>query len=218
MCLAIAPDNRSNNGIIARVWRLVSSSPFRLLGVCALVHSLVLGGLLLYDITAAGDTNVAAYLFGLTYGIFSLLAFGYILTLLPQKYSLSPVHYGRYNTIYLFMMTGLGVLEAGIFFDSHWIFTGMLLLVPAWLIALQSVKHLHTWMNSAVHQLGQALRLLLSLNFITLGLSLTGQFYSAGILVILALSFSIFLVWPLLIGVSLALVYSSPAKGRAVSL
>jgi hypothetical protein len=218
MCLAIAPNNRSNNGIIARLWRLVSSSPFRLLGVCALTHSLILGGLLLHDITTAGNINVAAYLFGLNYGIFSLLCFGYLLTSLPQKYSLSPVHYGRYNTIYLFMMTGLGVLEGGIFFDSQWIFTGMLLLVPAWLIALQSVKHLHTWMNSAVHRLGKALRLLLFFNFITLGLSILGQFYSASMLVILAMSSSILLVWPPLIGVSLALVYSAPAKGRVVSL
>ena len=226
MCLAIAPNRKLSNGVTSRMWRAVSSTPLRLLSFCALIHSLVLGGLLMHNMAAGSLVNMHVYMFGLTYGILALLAFGYILNWIPRKYSLSPVHFGRYNLIYLFMMIALGILEIGIFFSSifssifssNWILAGMLLFIPAWLVALQSLWNLHTWINSDAQQPSKILMLLLSLNFINLSLSLLGQIFSASMLTTLATSSSALLVWPLLVVAALILILTAPAKGRVISL
>lgn len=91
MCLAIAPNQKLNNGYFNRIWRIVSSTPLRLFSFCVFIHSPVLG---------------------------------YLLTWLPKKYSLTPIHYGQYNVIYLFVMIGLGALEVGIFFSNNWVLAG----------------------------------------------------------------------------------------------
>jgi len=120
------------------------------------------------------------------------------------------------------MMIALGILEIGIFFSSifssNWILAGMLLFIPAWLVALQSLWNLHTWINSDAQQLSKILMLLLSLNFINLSLSLLGQIFSASMLTTLATSSSALLVWPLLVVAALILILTAPAKGRVISL
>lgn len=217
MCLAIAPNQKLNNSILSRLWRIVSSTPLRLFSFCAFIHSLVLGGLYMHNTAAGVHINLHAYMFGFTYGILALLAYGYLLTWLPNKFSLSPIHYGRYNVIYLLMMIGLGTLEAGILFSNNWIMAGMLLFIPAWLLALQCLRDIHIWINSDAQQISRVLMLLLSFNFISLSLSILGQLYSSGELTALATSSSIFLIWPLLVVAALVLLLNAPAKGRVIS-
>lgn len=218
MCLAVAPNQNSRNGFISQIWRRIAATPIRLLTLCALFHIAVFGGLLMHDIAAATTINTHAYMFVLAYGIFALLAFGYLLTWLPRRFSLSPVHYARYNGIYLFTMAALVTIEISLYSASDWIFAGMLLLVPAWLIALQSLWHLHSWLNANVQAFSRVLMLLLALNFICLALSITGQLVSADMLTIFAISSSNLLVWPLLLLTSLVLFLIAPAKGRIISL
>ena len=218
MCLAVAPNQNSRNGLISRMWQRVASTPLRLLTLCALIHVAVFSGLLMRDIAAGTIINTHAYMFVLAYGILASLAFGYLLTWLPRRFSLSPVHYARYSGIYLFMMAALVTIEISLYFASNWIFAGMLLLVPAWLIALQSLWHLHSWINASVQPFSRVLMLLLTINFICLSLSITGQFVSADMLTIIAISSSTLLVWPLLLLTSLVLFLIAPAKGRIISL
>lgn len=218
MCLAIAPNRKVSNGVFSRVWRAVSSTPLRLLSFCALMHALILGGLFIHKLTAASLVNMHAFMLGISFGIAALLAYGYLLTWIPRKYSLSPVHYGRYNLIYLFMMIALAVLEIGIFFSSSWILAGMLLFIPAWLVALQSLWNLHIWINSDVQLLSKILMLLLSFNFINLCLSILGLIFSASMLTTLATSASTLLVWPSLVAAALIFLLTAPAKGRVISL
>ena len=45
MCLAVAPNKQSSNGVFSRIWRSVSATPLRLFTMCALAHALILGGL-----------------------------------------------------------------------------------------------------------------------------------------------------------------------------
>lgn len=217
MCLAIAPNQQCSNGIISRGWRVVSSTPLRLFSFCALIHFLILGSLFLYNTTTGAYINSHAYVFGLIYGILALVAFGYMLTWLPKKYSQPPIHYGRYSAIYLLMMIGLGLLEAGLFTNSKLVFAGMLLLIPAWLLIYQSLRNIHIWINSSSQQISRILMLLLSLNFINLCLSVLGQYVSANKLTTLATSSSTLFIWPLLIATALTLLFNAPAKGRIIS-
>ena len=217
MCLAIAPNQQYSNGIISRAWRIISATPLRLFSFCALIHCLILGSLFIHNATAGAYINKQAYAYGFTYGILALLAFGYLLTSLPKRYSLPPIHYGRYNAIYLFMMIGLGFLEAGIFANSKLIFAGMLLLIPGWLMTLQCLQNIHIWINTSAQQISRVLLLLLSLNFINLSLSVLGQYVSASKLTTLATSSSTVLIWPLLIAAALTLLLNAPAKGRVIS-
>ena len=217
MCLAIAPNQQCSNGIIGRVLRIISSTPLRLLSFCALIHSLILGSLYIHSATTGADINKYAFAYGLSYGILALLAFGYLLTWLPKKYSLPPIHYGRYGTIYLFMMVGLGVLEAGILVSNKLVFAGMFFLIPGWLMTFQCLWNIHTWISSGAQQISRVLMLLMSLNFITLGLSVLGHYVSASKLSTLATSSSTVLIWPLFIATTLALLLNAPAKGRVIS-
>jgi hypothetical protein len=217
MCLAIAPNQRCSNGIISRAWRIISSTPLRLFSFCALIHCLILGSLFLHNATTGAYINKHAYAYGLTYGIVALLAFGYLLTWLPKKYSLPPIHYGHYSTIYLFMMTGLGFLEAGILASNKLVFAGMLLLIPGWLMTFQCMWNIHIWINSSAQQTSRVLMLLLSLNFINSSLSVLGQCVNANKLTTLAISSSTLLIWPLLIAAALTLIFNAPAKGRIIS-
>jgi hypothetical protein len=217
MCLAIAPNQQCSNGIIGRVLRIISSTPLRLFSFCALIHSLILGSLYIHNATTGAYINKYAFTSGLTYGILALLAFGYLLTWLPRKHSLPPIHYGRYSTIYLFMMVGLGFLEAGIFAGNKLIFAGMFLLIPGWLMTFQCLWNIHIWINSGAQQINRVLMLLLSLNLITLGLSVLGQYVSASKLATLATLSSTVLIWPLLIATTLILLLNAPDKGRVIS-
>lgn len=218
MCLAVAPNKQSSNGVLSRIWRNVSATPFRLLTICALAHTLILGGLFLRDVSANHAFDTHTYMFALSFGILALFGFGYLLTWLPRKYSLSPVHYARYNSIYLFMMTGLLVLETGIIFGGNWAVIGMLLLIPAWLIALQSLWNLHIWMNAGAQKVSRLMMLLVSLNFIYLNVSVLGPLFNAESLPILATTFSTVLVWPGFFIATLVLIFIAPAKGRIISL
>lgn len=217
MCLAIAPNRKLSNGLISRSWRAISSTPLRLFSFCALTHSLLLGSMLIYDVATGSLLSMHAYVFGLTYGILALLAFGYLLSRIPRNYSLSPVHFGRYSVIYLLMMIALAVLEIGIFFSSNWILAGMLLFIPPWLLALQGIWNLHIWINTNAQLLSKILMSLLMLNFINLSLSILGQILSASLLTTLVIS-STLLVWPMLVAATLILLLTAPAKGRVISL
>ena len=217
MCLAIAPNQQCSNGLVSRAWRIISSTPLRLFSFCALFHLLILGILFIHQATTDAYINKHAFAYGFTYGILALLAFGYLLTWLPKKYSLPPIHYGRYNLIYLFMMIGLGFLEVGILTSSKLVFAGMLLLIPGWLMTFQCLRNIHIWINSRVQRISRVLMLLLSLNFINLCLSVLGQYVNASKLTALITSSSILLIWPLLIATAFTLLLYAPAKGRVIS-
>jgi hypothetical protein len=217
MCLAIAPDQKLNNGLFSRSWRIVSSTPLRLFWFCAFIHSLVLGALFVNNISAGVHIDSHAFTFGFSYGILALLVFGYLLAWLPKKYSLSPIHYGRYNAIYLLMMLGLGTLEAGIFFSNNLVIAGMLLFIPTWLIAIKSLSDIHIWLNRDAQNISRILMLILAINFISLALSILAWFYSLSEPGILATSFSIFFIWPSLVIAALVLLLNAPADGRIIS-
>jgi hypothetical protein len=115
------------------------------------------------------------------------------------------------------MMTGMVALEVGIFFSNNWILAGMLLLVPAWLFAIQCLKDMHHWLNSNTQQTSRVLLFLLLFNFSTLGLSILAWLYGSSDLATLATSSSIFFSWPSIIVTALVLFLNAPAKGRVIS-
>ena len=218
MCLAVAPDNPTGNGFFSRIWRSVASTPLRLLAFCALVHAPVLVGLFMHDLASAARLDIHAYLVALSLGLLALLAFGCMLTWLPGKFSLSPVHYGRYNSIYLLMMTGLFGLEAGLLSGGNWIIAGMLLLIPAWLVALQSLAYAHTWINARAQPFSRIFLVLLALNLITMLASVTARIFGAEPLSIATASASTLLLWPLLLVAMGLLLLAAPANRRVIPL
>ena len=216
MCLAVAPNKQCSNGILSRLWRSVASTPLRLLSMCALFHAVILAGLAVVQNPAAVDASV--YAFALAYGLLALLAFGALLTWLPRKYSQSPVHYARYSSIYLFMMAGMILIETGMFLGGGWMVAGMLLLVPGWLIALQSLRHVHGWMSRNTQRTSRILMLLLAINFVCLGLTVLGQMFTAATLTQIPALVSMLVLWPGVFAVSLTLLLTAPANGRVISL
>ena len=116
------------------------------------------------------------------------------------------------------MMSGMILIEIGLFLGSGWMVAGMLLLVPGWLIALQSLRHVHGWMSRNTQRTSRILMLLLATHFVCLGLSVFGQLFAATALLQTPALLSMLVLWPGVFGVSLALLLTAPANGRVISL
>lgn len=217
MCLAIAPNTHVSNNLLARVWRQIALTPLRLFLFAAIIH-LILGiGMLLYNQITNSQLRTDALLSGFTFGILALPAFGFLMTWLPEKCSLSAVHYGRYSSIYLLLMLSLIMIEVGSLFNPAWFDVGMMLLVPAWLLALQGLWNLHVWLNSSIKIISKTLLILLFLNGVMLVFSVLGQMTGLPLSAMMSL-LSLFLVWPLVMLVILYLVFKAPDSVRIISL
>ncbi len=151
MCLAIAPEKVKNNGFFSRLWRPVSRTPVRLLGFAAGLHSLILLALFLY----LPDTSETSYglLFAGIYGVPALASFGYLLQRFPHWASRSPVHYVRYNSIYLMAMSALLLLEAGLFSGTAWLIAGSAMLTLTWLYGTHTLRLIAFWAHNRQNSL-----------------------------------------------------------------
>ncbi len=216
MCLAIAPNSQTSNSLFARSWRHIASTPIKLLSFGAIIHLLIVTGIMIYSSNTGTNIDINPLITAFTYGVVPLFIFGFLLTWLPRKYSLAPVHYVRYNSVYLFGMAALISLELGSIFNNHWVLTGMLLLIPGWIIALQGLSDMHSWIRSNVQIFSKLLLILLLLNLAILVIRTLQQ--NAGVLVFDGIAFiSISLIWPLILVLSILLVIKAPAQGRTIS-
>lgn len=222
MCLAIAPNRQPNNSLLSRSWHNIASSPLRLFSFAALFHLLITIGIMAHSSITGTDINIQALITGLSFALVPLVMFGFLLTWVPQKHSIPPVHYGRYNIIYLFFMSALILLELGSLISNNLIVTGMLLLLPAWVIALQSVWYMHSWVRSDAQIFSKLLLLLLILNLVILVIEISGQFSDvllfAGIALVSLTILSSTILWSLVLIFSVLLVTRAPARGRVISI
>ncbi|HEB81985.1 MAG TPA: hypothetical protein ENJ11_03885 [Gammaproteobacteria bacterium] len=172
MCLAIGHCGQRSNGPFARVWRRVSETPLRLFSLSAAFHLLLIITILVYaDANDMPPGSVALFAV-LLYGIAAFPVFGALLTGLPKKYALSPVHYARYTGIYLLMFVALLILEAGILLGDALLITGMCLLLPAWLLSLRAISNIHEWLPADRQVFSRIILLLLVAQFAGLGFAL----------------------------------------------
>ena len=217
MCLAIAPNTQPGNKLLARVWHQIALTPLRLFLFAASVHLLLGIGVLLYSDITNTQINTNALLSGFTFGVMALPAFGFLMTWLPRKCSLSPVHYGRYNSIYLLIMLSLIMIEAGSLFSQAWLDFGMMLLIPAWLLALQGLWNLHVWLSSSIKIISRILLMLLFLNSVMLVISVLGHNIEMPLSAVMPL-LSLFVVWPIVMLVTLYLVMKATGSARIISI
>ena len=215
MCLAIAPNSKCSNNLFSRLWSHVAATPLKLLSFGAIVHLLIGAGLIIYSSNTGADINTNILLSGLTYGVMPLFVFGFLLTWLPRRYSQSPVHYGRYNSIYLFTMLSLLSFELAAISNAHWLLAGKLLLLPAWLIALQGLWEIHSWIKSNVQKISIVLLILLSLILTTLIFTIIEPYTTLQIQTISVLM--PLLLWPAVFILSILLIGKAPAQSRVIS-
>lgn len=147
MCLAIAPNSQCSNSLFARTWRQISSTPLRLFSFGAGLHLALNTGLVAYSVVIDVQLNVNAIINAFLYGIVALLVYGCLMTWLPKKYALSPVHHGRYNSVYLLMFIALLTLETGALISDELVTAGIVLLIPGWIIAFQGILNIHSWLQ-----------------------------------------------------------------------
>ena len=217
MCLAIAPNTQASNNLFSRSWSHIAATPLKLLSFGAIIHLLIGAGILIYSSKTGADINTNIFLIGFTYAVVPLLVFGFLLTWLPRRHSLSPVHYGRYNSIYLFTMLSLVLLEFASISNEHLALSGMLLLLPAWLIALQGLWEMHSWIKSNLQKISILLLTLLSLVLATLIITILERY--TGILSLHTVPvITLSLLWPAIFILSILLIIKAPAKSRIISL
>lgn len=217
MCLAIAPGTQCSNNLFTRIWRRVARTPLRLFSFAAIVHLLAGASILVYSNRTGVNVNVNTLLTGFSHGVLALPVFGFLMTWIPGRYSLSPVHYGRYNSVYLVFMISLLFIEYGSIFSDHFSEAGVLLLISGWLIALQGLWNMHSWMNTNVFTFSRALIMLLILNGGILIISAVGQGVDLPVAEIMSLS-SLLLVWPAILVITAFLVIKAPGSGRKISI
>lgn len=216
MCLAIGSSHQRSNHLLVKVWRQVALTPLRLFSFGALFHLFIGVGIQLYSNVTNTQINTNDLLFGFTYGLLALMVFGFLMTWLPKKYSLSPVHYGRYNSVYLFIMASLIMIEYGSLFSQSWVELGMWLLIPGWLIALQGLWNLHVWIRSDMEIISLTLLILLFFNGTMAVISVL--FMSMNMLMPEMMPLiSMLLVWPLILLVSTLLIIKAPRSGRVIA-
>jgi hypothetical protein len=217
MCLAIAPNTQCSHNLFARVWRRVAATPLRLFSFGAIVHLLVGTTILIYSHITDTQINTNVLLSGFSYGVLALPVFGFLMTWLPRACSLSPVHYGRYNSVYLLIMISLIIIEYGSIYSHRWSDLGILLLIPGWLIAMQGLWNLHIWMSSSVKDFSRVLLMLLFLNYAILIFSILAQSIDFSMPAIMPL-LSIFLIWPIVLLITVFLVIKAPYSGRKITI
>jgi len=223
MCLAIAPNTQRSNHLPARLWRKLAASPFRLYAFGAVLHGLIGLAILITATVTSLTVNSHALMSGFVYGVLALLVFGFLMSWIPGKYSLSPVHYGRYNSAYLFIMVSLFLLEASSVNHSSAIRAyqlseaGILLLIPGWLIVLQGLWDLHSWLRSNIALFSRALLLMLVVNATLLCLTGLDRMIPFPVSEIMPF-ISILLIWPIILAATLLLVIFAPKSGRKISL
>ena len=213
MCLAIAPNSQRSNSLVARSWRHIASTPLKLLSFAAVVHLLIGTAIIIYGSETGTDIDLKPLLSGFTYGVVPLVVFGFLLTWLPRKHSLSPAHHGRYNSVYLFMMTALFLLEfasiSGISRSGEsWALAGMLLLTPGWIIALQGLWDMHGWIRSKLQIFSQLLLTLLLINLVLLIIT--------ALVIDVTTLIPVLITWPLIFFFSAVLIEKAPAKSRII--
>ena len=172
MCLAIAPNRQCNNGLFARTWRQISSTPLRLFSFGAGLHLALIAGLVAYSVVMDAQLDVNALINAFLYGIVALVVYGCLMTWLPKKYALSPVHHGRYNSVYLLMFIALLTLETGALISDELVTAGLILLVPGWIIAFQGMQDIHSWIQSQAQTVSRVILILLSIILASLLLSI----------------------------------------------
>ena len=172
MCLAIAPNSQCSNSLFARTWRQISSTPLRLFSFGAGLHLALSAGLVAYSFVMDVQLNVNAIINAFLYGIVALVVYGCLMTWLPKKYALSPVHHGRYNSAYLLIFIALLALETGALISDELVTAGMALLVPGWIIAFQGIQDIHSWIQSQVQAVSRVILFLLLVILTSLLLSL----------------------------------------------
>lgn len=160
MCLAIAPVSRERSGRLQRLWRPLSASPLRLLAVGAALHGVILIALgasgRLPDGPDAPGVQIATY-----YGIAGSVLLGFLLTWLPSRFRREAVHYAVYTTIWFLMITGMALLEAGLWQGRGWHAAGAMVLLLAWVVALRALYWIVLWVWGQAGRLLGGLLLLL---------------------------------------------------------
>lgn len=217
MCLAISSCAEHEKGWLASTWFRVAKTPLRLFTFGAAFHFLIFAGILFLNSSGNIQIVPSLLLSGFSFGILALPVFGYLMTWMPRAYSLSPVHYGRYNSVYIFVMVSLLLSEYGLLYNVIWMKYGLIFLIPGWLIALQGLLNMHIWIASGEKHISKSLLVLLYLNFSLLACSAPLQFFDVLITDIM-LILSLLLIWPIILVVITILVKNASNKGRIVSV
>lgn len=217
MCLAFSTSAQCSNNLFARVWRRIASTPLRLFSFGVIIHLLIGSAILVYADASGVPINTNILMSGFVYGVLALPVLGFLMTWLPKKYALSPVHYGRYNSVYLIFMIALIMIEYGSLFSQSWAEVGVWLLLPGWLIALQGLRHLHLWISASVEIFSGTLLILLFLNAALLVFNAFGHSVDLSMLTIMPL-LSMLLFWPMIWVVTVLFVIKTAYSNRVISI
>lgn len=218
MCLAIAPNNQKSDGPLAKLWRRISSTPLKLFSFGAAAHLVFSAGIISYVIAEDAPLNTNALLFAFSYGILAFIIFGYLMTFFPKKYALSPIHYGRYNSSYLFMMISLLMIETGALLSSGLVTTGMILMLPAWIIALQGIRNMLGWISNESQKTCRIILFLLSALFASQIISSLTVLSDEHHDMFLMLNNASLILWLAVVLSSWWLLSKAPVKVRAITI
>jgi len=217
MCLAIAPRSKSNTGWFSKIWSRIAATPLRLFLFAAILHLLIIAVLLMYVFHNGLSLKMDSLLTGFSYGVLALPVAGFLMTLLPARYGLSPVYYPRYNFIYLVFMLALALIEIGSLFNVWLAEAGLWLLIIGWLIMLPVLWALHGWLPERVQAISRSLMVSLFINGFLLLLNVTGLIANWHMLMMLPW-LTLVMIWPLAVTAVLLLMVKAPQKTRVVQV
>ena len=146
MCIAIGPTYQTKQGVIASTWGELASSPLRLFGFGALLHSITLGSILLFaDSIGPGGLAITIIL-----GICLLLLLGFLMERFPLWSDRSPVIYITYASSSFLITTSLFLFMVSHFFAGYWFAGGLLFIVSGWLLGIVHMLDYRPWLPQRI--------------------------------------------------------------------
>lgn len=189
MCIAIPPPMGARQRPANRLWRLLADRPLRLLGLAALVETLLLALLLFWPPVTGLPRELP--LLGLLGAVLPTLAAGLLLERYPRWLRGDPPRYVRYGTLFYLLLWGSLLAAAGCY-TAPWITRlGLTLMLLGWFLGVRTLWHIYSWAPSRQRSLERLMNLDVALGSLGLGLAAAGigfgrpLFLDAGLLVLL---------------------------------
>lgn len=168
MCIAIGPLQETRRNLFGRLWWHIASTPTRLLGFAALLHSLLMTGAYLNGVYDAKALPLAVLVIG------GLALFALLMHHFPRWSDRSQLHYMRYTAIFTLASLALLPYETGLAYSSEWL--SIALGGLALLLGLQGLHGYCGWMKGN-HR--QKARQWMAMTYLALLLGLGLNFFAA---------------------------------------
>ena len=172
MCIAIPPPMGARRRPGNRLWRLVADRPLRLLGLAALIETMLLLTLQWLPAKGLPDEWPLLMLTGL---ILPTLTAGVLLEGYPRWLRGEPPRYIHYGGLFHLLVSGSILATVGSYVSPGLLFVGLALMLLGWLLGIRTLWHIYDWAPARQRGLERLMNLAVALGSLALAVVTGGM-------------------------------------------